>query len=110
MSDSGIAIDAHSETVLLIGVDVIHTLLGSIGTNLKLEHFNQLAAALLKQYGPTYGVDLDEVNYDDWRLGATTLEDSRVLNSYLADPRMEVAFSLTEHDLIPGQEKKKCLH
>lgn len=109
-TEDGIAIDGNSNTVLLIGKGIIDKLLGLGGMKQTLADFNKLAVSIVKLYGPTYGVDPETIDADDWCLATTTPEDTMCLLSYLEDPRAELALGKVAHDIGPVKEAKKWLH
>lgn len=106
----GIAIDASTDTVVLVGADFIRMLVGSQGQGQSIEDFNRIAVKIVKQHGPAYGVDLETTDLDNWALACTTEEDTLVLLSYLGDPSSEVTLKFTEQAIAPIESKEPCLH
>lgn len=110
MSESGIAIDPNSKTVILVGADLIRSLMTYSEGNYTLKDFNTIAKALVRYAGAQYGAFLDGVTDDEWCLSTITQEDSLVLTRYLKDPRAEVALTTIEHELRPDKQTKPTLH
>lgn len=110
MSESGIAIDPHSKTVLLVGADIIRSLMTYAEGVYTLKDFNLIAKTLVQHSGAHYGAFLDGVTDDEWCLATVTHEDSLLLTSYLKDPRAEVAMMVTQHELNPNKPISQTLH
>lgn len=110
MSESGIAVDPASKTVLLIGADAIHRIFQRTSSRFNLNDFNKIAQTIVYNQGAAYGAYLDGITDDEWCLGTITQEDSLVLTSYLEDPSAEVAAGRIEFALVPNVETNKCLH
>ncbi|ABY62891.1 hypothetical protein ST201phi2-1p058 [Pseudomonas phage 201phi2-1] len=110
MSESGIAIDPDSKTVLLIGEDIIHRVFQRSASKYTLRDFNKIAQAIVHNQGAAYGAYLNGVDDDEWCLGCVTQEDSITLTRYLEDPSAEVHLTQVEHDLIPNKSPAAKLH
>lgn len=109
MSESGIAIDNISKTVVLFGAELIQSLMTYSKGVYTLADFNRIAIALVRHSGAHYGAFLDGLTDDEWCLATTTLEDSQTLTSYLKDPAAEVSLTNFSYPIEPTV-KKKHLH
>lgn len=91
MSEYGIAIDPDSKVVVLIGADLIRSLMVYSTGVYTLSDFNRIATTIVLHSGEHFGTCLDGVTDDEWCLATMTVEDSKVLASYLKDPSAEVS-------------------
>lgn len=106
MSESGIAIDPVSKTVVLIGVDLIQRLMVYSTGVYTLSDFNRIATTIVRHSGAHYGARLDGVTDDEWCLATLSVEDSMVLASYLKDPAAEVSMMDFSYAVEPIAVKK----
>lgn len=95
---NGLAIDKDNFTVLLIGSDLIKDILDKNDAS-STEYQNEIACAVVRLYGTSYGVALTDENSVKWQLGATTEEDAALIASYLKDPH-EIGVYKTQQDII----------
>lgn len=107
MSESGIAIDPVSKAVVLIGADLIQRLLTYSPGVYTLSDFNRIATTIVRHSGAHYGASLDGVTDDEWCLATMTVEDSRLLASYLKDPAAEVSMMDFSYPVKPTAVKKQ---
>lgn len=90
--------NAADRTVVLMNRDSIDAMMRETGVN-TLRGFNNLAVAIVKQFGGTQGVDVKPGEEPQWALGALAKADVDYLHSFLKPDEQAVIV-----DLLKGRE------